>query len=108
MKNSLFFYPLFALLFAPVFAFAQWSPNTTSTLSSIHREGSVGIGLEESPYARLHVRQEIRPTLPGQEVGFIPTQLQPLTGHINPSGSDKHGQGRCGAVPSIDAQCLIG
>ncbi|MEL7249806.1 MAG: hypothetical protein AAFO03_15365 [Bacteroidota bacterium] len=73
MKNSLFFYPLFALLFAPVFAFAQWSPNTTSTLSSIHREGSVGIGLEESPYARLHVRQEIRPTLPGQEVGFIPT-----------------------------------
>ncbi|MFT6708113.1 MAG: hypothetical protein ACJATF_002969 [Flavobacteriales bacterium] len=40
-------------------AFAQWSPNTTSTQTSIYRSGSVGVGLSNYPNANLHVFQSI-------------------------------------------------
>ena len=63
MKTSAYTKLLLCLLFVTSFfsnnAFAQWSPNTTSTQSSIHRPGNVGVGLNSNPNAKLHIFQSI-------------------------------------------------
>lgn len=71
MKTS-HFSSLFIIVFFSNFIYAQWNPPTTSTTATIYRAGSVGIGLNNTPAAQLHVLQGVYQTVPGQEVGFVP------------------------------------
>lgn len=59
MKNKLILTAI-GILFFQLSAIAQWTPNTSSTFSTIGRSGNVGIGVTSGINERLHIGGNIR------------------------------------------------